>query len=164
MYYKFLIFTVPIIALAMNIIFQVFSVKFFSLKVLRSVFLGFGSGLVFIFASACFGLACNFLFLLSNIAIYCLLGYCYFHFVNLGETARRVRILRELADSSGGLTLGELLLRYNAGEIVENRLERLSSNNQIFLRDGKYYVGKPVVLLIARIILFMQGLLAIKKR
>ena len=37
-----------------------------------------------------------------------LLGYCYFHFVNLGETARRVRIVRELwqsEDNRVGLTV-----------------------------------------------------------
>ena len=43
-------------------------------------------------------------FLLANLAIYGALGYGYFHFVNLGETARRVRLLRELLDAGGQLT------------------------------------------------------------
>jgi hypothetical protein len=51
---------------------------------------------------------------LTNVVIYFALSYCYFHFVNLGETARRIRMLRELYASHEGLTVGEILDRYNA--------------------------------------------------
>jgi len=98
-----------------------------------------------------------------NLIIYGVLGYCYFHFINLGETARRIRILRELYDANGGLTLEEILQRYNAGNIVEMRINRLLKNDQIKYNNGRYYIGKPIMLLIAKIILLMKRLILGKK-
>ena len=49
--------------------------------------------------------------ILLNAVIYAALGYCYFHFINLGETARRIRIIRELYDAKTGLSPEEILNR-----------------------------------------------------
>lgn len=88
---------------------------------------------------------------LTNLMIYCSLGYCYFHFINLGETARRIRILRELYDIKEGLSLEEILERYNAKEVIERRMKRLMKNRQIVLKNGRYYIGGTAVLVMARI-------------
>lgn len=93
---------------------------------------------------------------LTNVVIYFALCYCYFHFVNLGETARRIRMLRELYDSYEGLTIGEILERYNAKEIVDKRLQRLVSNRQVIYRDGRYTIGNPLMLFIARAIVIVK--------
>lgn len=83
---------------------------------------------------------------------YLSLVYCYFlGFFNVGESARRVRLLIEL-ESAGtrGLTLQEILSAYNADMIVTARLARLVASGQILERDGQYYMGKPLMLAVAK--------------
>lgn len=92
----------------------------------------------------------------ANFIIYCALGYIYFHFIALGETARRIRILRELYEAKDGLLLNEILERYNAREIFENRMNRLINNGQIILREGRYQIISLPMLLITRIILVFK--------
>ena len=83
----------------------------------------------------------------------------YFHFINLGETARRVRIVRELWEAQIELSMNELIQRYNASEIIDVRLQRMIQNKQIIERDGKYCIGKPVMLGMAKIIILMKQIL-----
>ena len=163
---------IPLLCLGVNVILQVLSSRYISsLSLLKSVYLGFLSGFVFF-------LFCEFLLFsmnpdfswwfagtsASNLIIYFALGYCYFHFINLGETARRIRILREIYDSHDGLSTDGILERYNADEIVEKRLRRLINNGQIVSRDGRYYIGRPEVLLMANILAAMKLLLFVKKQ
>ena len=91
-----------------------------------------------------------------NTITYGALGYCYFHFVNLGETARRVRIVRELLDSKHGLSMSEILEYYNASEIIRVRLQRLLKNKQITLRNDRYFITKSMLLYITKIITMMK--------
>lgn len=95
----------------------------------------------------------------ANTIIYAACGYCYFHFINLGETARRIRILRELCECDGALSRQEILQRYNAKEIVEKRLGRLVRNNQVIYRDGRYYTKRSVMIFIAHIIVALKSIL-----
>jgi len=161
----------PIIGLAINVLVQVGCSRYIpSLALLKSVVLGFVSGL---FSLLIFEFYLSFSFsittkdllpiLVTNCIIYALLGYCYFHFINLGETARRIRILRELCDSEKGLSLEELLERYNAKDMIDMRLRRLLDNGQIIYKDGRYFIGKPVMLLMAKIILLMKLIVLGKK-
>ena len=158
---------IPLLSLGVNVILQVLSSRYISiLSLLKSVYLGFLSGFVFF-------LFCEFLLFsmnpdfswwfagtsASNLIIYFALGYCYFHFINLGETARRIRILREIYDSHDGLSTEGIPERYNADEIIEKRLRRLINNGQIISRDGRYYIGRPEVLLMANILSAMKLLL-----
>lgn len=94
---------------------------------------------------------------------YAALGYCHFHFVNLGETARRIRLLRELVDAGGALSHDALLERYNAREIVEKRITRLINAGQVVHRAERYYIGNPAVVLIARIMVALKVLLLGKR-
>ncbi|MCP4369915.1 MAG: hypothetical protein GY797_17640 [Deltaproteobacteria bacterium] len=152
----------PLIALMANVVIQISSVRIFSrLGVLKSVILGFASGLFSLFV---FGVVCAFFceraFVITIVVdsiIYLPLGYGYFHFVNLGETARRIRILREIYDSGRGLSMDEILERYNADMVVKVRLERLLNNGQILDKNDRYYIGKPTMLIITK------GLAMIKK-
>lgn len=92
--------------------------------------------------------------ILTNLS-YAALGYCHFHFVNLGETARRIRLLRELHQAGGTLAHAELLARYNSSEIVGKRISRLIRSGQIVLQNGRYFIGNRTLL---RIALFIVGL------
>jgi hypothetical protein len=157
----------PVVCLAGNVLLQVLSFRINpKMSLLRSVYFGFAYGSLFL---SCFALYAYFRFrmdtqdylglLFSGLLTYGCLAYCYFHFINLGETARRIRILREIHDSKDGLTYEEILQRYNAKMILEIRVKRLIDSGQIELRGGAYFIRTPVVLLFSRMILRMKKLL-----
>ncbi len=157
----------PIIGLAVNILLQVAVFKFSSRhRLLQSVFYGFAGGLFILLLSE------NYMFLnhprslydsiavsFVNLTTYSALAYCYFHFINLGETARRVRILRELYAHEEGLSETEILGIYNAKEIIDRRIKRLLDNGQLIYKDGKYRAGKNAMVIIAGLILIMRSIL-----
>jgi hypothetical protein len=137
---------------------------------LRSIFMGFLSGYVAVLTiEVAYGLAAKLALpefigqiTLSTIS-YVALGYGYFHFINLGETARRVRILTELWESDGGLSMSELLERYDASDIINVRLQRMIHNKQIVLENGRYYIGRPIMLYMAKVMVMMKVIL-LKRR
>ncbi len=157
----------PVLGLALNVAVQVATFRGRpAIGLLRSEYLGFAAGLagVMVVAGAARSVSSGaappvdaaFRVLLS-LGCYAALGYCHFHFVNLGETARRIRLLRELHEAGGALSHGELAARYGAGEIVGKRIARLLGTGQVVLREGRYHIGSPLVLTIAR------GMVALKK-
>jgi hypothetical protein len=96
--------------------------------------------------------------LAANLLACAALGYCYFHFVNLGETARRIRILRELLEAGGSLSEADLLAHYSAEEMVRLRIARLMDNGQLAQVDGRYLIARRALLRSARIILRLKRL------
>jgi hypothetical protein len=154
---------IPILSICFNILAQVFCYKYIVKKaLLRSEYLGFVCGFgVFAIGEliAYQGQLRESLFLSCvNLIIYACFAYGYFSFINLGETARRIRLLRELYESPGGLTKEEILRKYNADAIINIRLGRLLNNKQIILHDGKYYSGGPVMLMISKTVIFIKQL------
>jgi hypothetical protein len=153
-------FLIPVLGLAVNVFIQLLSVRLFpGLGILKSVFTGFTAGGLSVLSAEIYlsGGGIDYLpMIIANIIIYGSLGYCYFHFINLGITARRIRVLRELYAAGGGLSLNELLKRYNAGDMISKRLDRLLGSGQIVCRDDKYHIGKPVMLLMSKTIVAMK--------
>lgn len=146
---------IPVICLLLNVLTQVLLFRLSpGIGLLKSIYLGFSVGFIGIIF---FG------FYITNLIIYALLAYCYFHFVNLGETARRIRLLRELYDSKAGLTMEEILKQYNANEIITKRIHRLLNNGQILLKDDRYYIGNKVMLWITKTIVLAKLLILGKK-
>lgn len=92
----------------------------------------------------------------SNLASYLALAYCYFHFFNLGETGRRMRLIIELRSRPGAMTCDELLLRYSAGELMGRRIDRLVADGQIGLRGDRYVVSGRAMSSIAVVILALR--------
>lgn len=154
----------PILGLGVNAVCQVCYCRYVkNASLLKSTFFGFLWGLVVMLSIEAFYVQAPISPLFKNlpsivvgVISYIALGYCYFHFINLGETARRIRLLRELSDSPDGLSLEEILQRYNAKEIIDNRLNRLLKSGQIIHRDNRYYIGKPAMLLMSKAILFLK--------
>ena len=148
----------------MNVISQIIITRYVKkYGLLTSVILGFLVGLAIVFTiEIAHTLTSNSPIsevigaLALNTITYGALGYCYFHFVNLGETARRVRIVRELLDSKHGLSMSEILEYYNASEIIRVRLQRLLKNKQITLRNDRYFITKSMLLYITKIIIMMK--------
>lgn len=163
-YFKALI---PLAAFGFNALSQILLFRTFrKLGLLNSVFLGFICGffvlcgldyyVIDLFSDRPNGsIASFFVYLLTYVSF----SYCYFHFINLGETARRIRILRELYEAPIGLSLDEILACYNAKEIISRRVSRLIQTHQIVLKGGRYYIGKPFVLWMARGLVALKSLL-----
>ncbi len=154
----------PLIGLAVNVLMQILSFRCQrNPALLKSIVFGFAIGMIVVITmqGKMYNLlsATSFPQLVTNVTIYSALAYCYFHFLNLGETARRIRIVRELYDFPNGLSMEEILGLYNSRDMVKLRINRLVSNGQILHRDGNYYIGKPVMLWMARIILLLKRIL-----
>jgi hypothetical protein len=156
----------PLAGLAANCAVQLTSFRLLRVKLLKSIVIGFGAGLAVDAALVCW--ACALASArpsdwVGQIAVTLLtvaaLGYGYFHFINLGETARRVRILREFVEAGGTLDEAGLLRRYNGAQIVQIRLQRLLSSGQVSLREGRYALCDPTVARMASIIRLLKQLL-----
>ncbi len=172
MFHGYLQVLSPILGLMINVLVQISSFRFITkMGLLRSVFLGFTIGILGIIVGEFYFFYSNptsvrdfISILVTNLITYSALGYCYFHFINLGETARRIRILREIYDSGkAGLTMEEILQRYNDREILKKRVNRLLNNRQIILKDEKYFINSPIMLLIAKAIVMLKLVLLGKK-
>lgn len=92
------------------------------------------------------------------LAAYLLLTYCdVIGFFNLGESARRIRLLIELCGAGGsGMTLAENLSRYNARTIGEIRLQRRVAGSQIREPTGAYLTRSPIMLTAARSLVWLK--------
>lgn len=162
---------IPIICLFVNVLVQILSFRSITrLGLLKSEYLGFFLGMVnlcileFYYFSGLAEYTEDMIYIfVANLIIYFSLGYCYFHFINLGETARRIRILRELYDSKEGLSMAGITGRYSSKEIFEKRITRLINHGQVIFKNDRYYIGNPVMLFVAKIILLMKVILLGRK-
>ena len=149
-YHSFLPLIIVVGAFAANVLAQVLLSRYSRISLLSTIFLCFFGGIFLLVALHLLLLPMPLLeqaaALVLNLLIYGSLGYGYFHFVNLGETARRIRILREFDIAGGSLTLTELKARYNASTILEVRLSRLLRKKQLREEGGNLFIALPQVL------------------
>lgn len=89
-------------------------------------------------------------------------SYIGFHLDNMAETARRIRILREL-HAAGGLTREALLTAYSPQEVFDLRLRRLKlagqcveENGRLRMTGGAYSLMGTLVAL-GRKVIFPRG-------
>ena len=153
----------PVVGLALNVLAQLVSYRL-TRGYLPSILIGFSAGLVGLAAAEFYASPIPWApeipgLIAANILTYGALGYGYFHFLNLGETARRVRLLRELHEAGGALSESEILARYNAAMIVGVRVQRLLRSEQIVCHEGRYHIGKPLLLAAARTLAFLKQVL-----
>jgi hypothetical protein len=90
--------------------------------------------------------------------VYNALGYSYFHFFNMSETARRIKILLEIRKNKY-LLVEELTVDYKSDFMVKTRLQRLLELNQIQLINGKYFIKNKVLLFAAIMVNFLKKVL-----
>ena len=74
---------------------------------------------------------------LVNIISYLFLSFCYLCFIQLGVSALRIRLLQELYNSPNGLTMDEILERYNSKHITDYRVKRLINKGQIIIKRDR---------------------------
>jgi hypothetical protein len=97
-----------------------------------------------------------------NLTIYLSFSGTYFHWCNMGETARRIRLITELGASQDGMTRIELLARYSGKEIVDRRLERMVESQQLRQIGQRYQMDNGSFLVMARVVALFKLLLDIK--
>ena len=100
---------------------------------------------------------------LVNILSYLFLSFCYLCFIQLGVSALRIRLLQELYNSSNGLTMDEILGRYNSKQIIDYRVKRLINNGQIIIKRDRYYAKMSVTLIMAMILEVFRFIILGKK-
>lgn len=90
--------------------------------------------------------------------VYAAVGYTYFHFFNMSETARRIRILCEIG-RAGSLSKEELAKLYKSSDMIDVRLERLLNTGQLNYVDGAYAIKGKILSLAGHSVLFWRKLL-----
>ena len=94
---------------------------------------------------------------------YVALSYCYFNFVNLGQSSIRIRIYSEIAASPGGLSVQDLEKDYNEEALMAMRLRRLAESGDIVKKDGRLFVGRQRLVPVARLVFAAKQFLLSRK-
>lgn len=119
----------------------------------------FGIGLGVLLAALMFwlasngssGLTSNLGPVIYSLGIYLLFSYAYFHFFNMSETARRIRILLE-SSRSPVLIKSDLDRTYTGEGMVKIRLERLVALGELKREGDRYYPGRGLLIIPALVI------------
>ena len=99
----------------------------------------------------------------ANPAIYVMLAYCFFNFINLGHASIRIRIFRECCDRGGFITHDELRLVYDSEVIKEARLRRLVESGDIIWEEGKWKLANTRLIPIANLVFGLKKLVLRKE-
>jgi hypothetical protein len=98
-----------------------------------------------------------------NIPTYVCLSYCYYSFVQLGQTSIRIRMYTEIALRSSGVRIAEIEEEYNESALTEVRLQRLKESGDMLEKGGRYFIGRGRLSLVANIIFAAKHFLLRKK-
>lgn len=150
---------VLVAALSINFLSQIGMVRATSgqMSIVNSLFCGYACGLISLaicwLGSATAETASSDLWamLVVDAALYTVASYCWFHYVNIGEASVRIRVLREIADAARPLSRREILDHYSAATIIDSRLQRLVRSGQLVESAGRFRLGKPRMILVARV-------------
>jgi len=100
--------------------------------------------------------------LLYLVLLYGVAAYVYFHFFNMSDTARRIRIL-VAASGEQGTPFVSVPLGYTVRRMIENRLERLLALGELTIENGRYRIGRGVLLPPARMVAWCRRLLFVSE-
>ncbi len=84
-------------------------------------------------------------------------AYAYFHFFNLSETGRRIRMLLQLLEGDQ-IVADYQPASYSVEAMVSQRLVRLLQMGQIFESGGRYRIESRFLLATAKMIRFVGQL------
>jgi hypothetical protein len=150
----------PIVALAVMVVFQAVVLRlrrgeqFFG-----SVVVGFAAGLLAVLALQVVLLLIFprnldrwVLALVANPAIYVMLAYCFYNFINLGHASIRIRIFKECDDRGGFISNEELRAVYDDELIKEARLQRLLEGGDVVRDNGRWKLVNPRLVPVAKMV------------
>jgi hypothetical protein len=84
----------------------------------------------------------------SVFIVYSVAGLVLFAIVNLGETSLRIRMMRMLLATPGGVKRDDLISAYDDRALIAVRLQRLQDKAQARVSGGVYY-SRPSFLFVA---------------
>ena len=90
--------------------------------------------------------------LVANPAIFVMLSYCFFNFINLGHASIRIRIFKECDDRGGFITHDELRAVYDDERIKEARLQRLLEGGDVVRENGRWKLVNPRLVPVAKMV------------
>ncbi len=97
---------------------------------------------------------------LYSLVSYCAIAVMYFHFFNMSETARRIRILYEI-HVAGSLPVKAMESLYRSKDIIDIRLQRLVAMKQLRQEGRSFSLGRRTVYLGALIVFFWRAVLSL---
>ena len=150
----------PVGALAVNVVAQILLFRATrGTRFMRTIVLGFlaGLGMLAVLSIARAVLDAVSFFDLANALlvdgpVYGALSYCYYNFVQLGQTSVRIRLYTEIAARPGGMGVGDIARLYNEEALMQLRLQRLVESGDIEQRGGRYFIGRRRLVWVADII------------
>jgi hypothetical protein len=150
---------IPLLSVLVNLIVQVFSFRYWKgSNYFLTIMLGFGMGLTaFVVMEILFlwrDYSADHLLtaLLVNAPIYVCLAYCYYSFVQLGQTSIRIRLYAEIASSPHGLDAEDVAREYSDDSLVAVRIHRLVESGDLIDRNGAFFIGRSRLPLIGYIL------------
>lgn len=90
--------------------------------------------------------------LVANPAIYVMLAYCFFNFINLGHASIRIRIFKECDERGGFISREELRMVYDEELIKEARLQRLLEGGDVERINGRWKLINPRLVPVAKVV------------
>jgi hypothetical protein len=161
----------PIVATVINVLTQITLFRLSrGTQYFRSIIQAFLLGAITLVIGEAFLVATSesvfdrlFLALAVNLPIYLGLSYCYYNFVQLGQTSIRLRMYSEIMAHAGGVMISEIEREYDETRLTEVRLQRLLESGDIIERDGNYFLGRIRLLHIANVIFAAKHFLLRKR-
>ncbi len=95
--------------------------------------------------------------------VYACIAYSYFHLFNMSETARRIRILREL-HAAGSLTAEEISRLYSGASVLETRFDRLLATGQLQMRANRFVAAGCLLYVAACLVQAWRLVLGLERR
>lgn len=93
------------------------------------------------------------------------IAYSYFHFFNMSETARRIRMLIQIQQDGGEIRRENLIGTYTPQNMVQARLARLAQMHQISRSDdGRYRIESRFLLTVAYTMEWVKCVLNLRPR
>jgi hypothetical protein len=161
----------PIVAMAVNVVVQIVLFRlrrgthYFG-SIIQAFLCGALTCLVaesFFIVSSGFAGDRVFLALAVNVPIYLGLSYCFYSFVQLGQTSIRLRMYSEIAGQAQGVSLVEMEKEYDEHRLAEMRLQRLIESGDLVGQQEHYVIGKNRLVLIASVIFAAKHFLLRRK-
>lgn len=85
-----------------------------------------------------------------NTLSYLGLAFLYADFNNMSLTSVRIRVLRECCESRCGLTMEQLLERYDVTSLVKKRLDKYVRQRFLVREAETYRIGNPTIVWVCR--------------
>ncbi|TAN45268.1 MAG: hypothetical protein EPN22_04550 [Nitrospirae bacterium] len=93
--------------------------------------------------------------------VYGAIAYVYFHFFNMSETARRIRIMYEVYQAKS-ICCDKITDIYKTTDIISIRLRRMTDMKQLRLSQGYYSVNSRVLYCAALLVKLWRSMLGFK--